>query len=551
METVFFYDKEQAYDALLQSAEDWIFISDCSSGITKVPQKMAEYFNLPGTYIEGFYDLWLSKVHDDDKPIFIRSIKQMAESNEFSIFEHRVMNGTGNWIWVKIYGNYIREDDSGKEMFVGMIVSMDKFMQIDNTTGLLNKYEFEIKINEFLKKKKNLSVMILNVDNFRNINELYDRDFGDCVLSITGRYIEKVLPANAWAYRLDGDEFGVIISGSDKKVISDVFFNIQNHFSVQQEYNGKKYHCTLSAGAYQLSVGVSEDVQTLRKKVNKALDYSKMHGKNKLTFYVPTISEDKTRELEIIEMLHESVEKNYEGFEVFCQPQVMANSHKLKGAEALLRWRCEKYGDVSPFEFIPILEKTNLIIPVGRWVFEQAVKSCKDFIGYNSHFKMSVNISYMQLLDNDFLEFMKYIIESENISFSNMIVELTESRFVSDKELLKDTFSYMRNLGMKIAMDDFGTGYSSLEILKEVPADIVKIDKVFVKNIKNSSFDMTFIKFIVELCHDVGIKVCLEGVERYDEMEIVSDMNLDFIQGYLFGKPQDKNSFFKNYLIKS
>lgn len=551
METVFFYDKEQAYDALLQSAEDWIFISDCSSGITKVPQKMAEYFNLPGTYIEGFYDLWLSKVHDDDKPIFIRSIKQMAESNEFSIFEHRVMNGTGNWIWVKIYGNYIREDDSGKEMFVGMIVSMDKFMQIDNTTGLLNKYEFEIKINEFLKKKKNLSVMILNVDNFRNINELYDRDFGDCVLSITGRYIEKVLPANAWAYRLDGDEFGVIISGSDKKVISDVFFNIQNHFSVQQEYNGKKYHCTLSAGAYQLSVGVSEDVQTLRKKVNKALDYSKMHGKNKLTFYVPTISEDKTRELEIIEMLHESVEKNYEGFEVFCQPQVMANSHKLKGAEALLRWRCEKYGDVSPFEFIPILEKTNLIIPVGRWVFEQAVKSCKDFIGYNSHFKMSVNISYMQLLDNDFLEFMKYIIESENISFSNMIVELTESRFVSDKELLKDTFSYMRNLGMKIAMDDFGTGYSSLEILKEVPADIVKIDKAFVKNIKNSSFDMTFIKFIVELCHDVGIKVCLEGVERYDEMEIVSDMNLDFIQGYLFGKPQDKNSFFKNYLIKS
>jgi EAL domain-containing protein (putative c-di-GMP-specific phosphodiesterase class I) len=249
------------------------------------------------------------------------------------------------------------------------------------------------------------------------------------------------------------------------------------------------------------------------------------------------------REFEISELLRQAVEDNFRDFEVFCQPQVDATTGKLQGGEALLRWKCEKYGVVAPTEFIPILEDTNLILPVGRWVFETAVEQTKVWTKFLPDFKMSVNVSYIQLFDAGFVDFIKHTIEESGIPFENMVIELTESRFITDKDMLRNTFREIRCLGIEVAMDDFGTGYSSLEILKEFPADIVKIDRAFVKNIKNSTFDMTFIKFIVELCHNAGIKVCLEGVEEIEEMRAVSGMNLDFIQGYLFGKPQNHNSF--------
>ncbi|HBN10521.1 MAG TPA: hypothetical protein DD392_00835 [Ruminococcus sp.] len=292
---------------------------------------------------------------------------------------------------------------------------------------------------------------------------------------------------------------------------------------------------------------VSANYQTFMKYAVAALEYAKSHGKNRISLFNSDMLEVKTRELSVSEALRESIENNFEGFQIVCQPQVCASTGELKGGEALLRWHNSEFGNVSPAEFVPILENTGMIVDAGKWIFKEAVKLCGEWLKYCPDFKMSINISYIQLFDDNFIDFVSDTIRNSDADFSNIIIELTESRFVTDKEFLNNMFSNFRKMGIDIAMDDFGTGYSSLEVLKEVPADIVKIDRAFVKNIKESIFDKNFIRFAVELCHNVGIKVCLEGIENIEEYKIVHDMNLDFIQGYFFGKPQIKEDFQKNH----
>lgn len=189
------------------------------------------------------------------------------------------------------------------------------------------------------------------------------------------------------------------------------------------------------------------------------------------------------------------------------------------------------------------MEESGLIIPVGKWIFEQAVNACARWIEKNPDFVMSINLSYVQLEDAGFIDFMERTVKASGVPPANVVVEMTESYIASNIDRIKGIFERIRGFGMKIAMDDFGTGYSSLGILKNIPADIVKIDRIFVSDVQTSHFDRTFIKFIVELCHDVGIKVCLEGVETEGEYEAVKPNAVDFIQGYLFGKPVPENVF--------
>lgn len=239
----------------------------------------------------------------------------------------------------------------------------------------------------------------------------------------------------------------------------------------------------------------------------------------------------------MLEQLRYCMEHEFEGFQLQYQPQVEAESGRIIGAEALARWHSSLYGDVSPVVFIPLLEKSGMILTIGRWIFETAVKQCAFWLKSCPDFCVSVNLSYLQLYEEGFTSFMKETMERCQVPSRNIIVEMTESYMVKSSEELQAIFQEIRGIGVRIAMDDFGTGYSSLGVLKNSPADIVKIDRIFIKDILNSEFDATFIQFVVRLCHDVNIQVLLEGVETKEEYEKVKAMGLDYIQGYYFGKP--------------
>lgn len=547
MKAAFDFDINDLYFSLSNSLDEYIILTDCDSGYSRISKALRSEFGFDSEYVKDFPLKLARRIHRDD----FSSVKEAYRNVERGLadsyrVEYRVKNALGNWIWIREHSTIVR-DGFGKILNVASaITNLGRRNNVDHITGLLNKYEFEDYVNLCIHENLNIGIMIINIDDFKNINNLYSRQFGDHVLRIAAQHIQNAVPTNSRVYRLDGDEFGIIFIDHLKSDIKQIYSNICNHFATQREYQGKKYYCTFSAGCCKYSEQ-NNSFDVLIRNSHTALDHAKSKGKSKIIFYEPKLSEHKTRELKLTELLRNSIENDFKGFDLFCQPQVFASNGKLKGGEALLRWRDEEMGNISPAEFIPILESTNMIVPVGKWVFERALNICKEWLKFCPDFMMSINVSYIQLYDESFMDFVKKTIKKTEVPTSRIIVEFTESCFVTDKDLLSSSFSMIRDLGMKIAMDDFGTGYSSLEILKEVPADIVKIDKAFVRNIQSSNFDKTFIKFVVELCHDVDIQVCLEGVETCEELSIISPMGLDFIQGYYFGKPLDTNNFYETF----
>lgn len=540
---------EKFYQAMCESIDGYVFVCSLSDGGYEVilPQDFVEEFGIPPAYRTRYFESWLECIHEEDREKYKTSLQSMFD-NKTCMFclQYRAKNRNDKWIWLESRAHLSYDDAGNPLILAGVIYNLGRQNHLDHVTGLLNKYAFREVINQKIKDHIPFGVLLLNIDDFHHINELYDQTFGDSVLRTIGTYIQSRLDSNAAIYRMDGDEYGILIMNPQKEEAEQLYNRISNHYKTQKELQGHLYYCTFSAIYHEYDD--EQDYNDIVKALKVGMNIVKQQGKGRYLLFRSEFLKFKERELELIEMLRHSIENDFEGFELQFQPQVYADSKDLKGAEALLRWECEKYGKISPVEFIPLLEKSDMIQTVGKWVFRQAVNMCKAWVCIYPQFSMSINVSYLQLFDPHFVEFMRDCVAEAGISYQNIIVEITESKFISDKEILKQVFDSVREMGMKVAMDDFGTGYSSLGILKEAPADIVKIDKIFVQNIKENSFDSSFIRVVVELCHKVGIKVCLEGVEEDEEMDVVSDMDLDFIQGFLYGKPEQAENFYHMYL---
>ncbi len=540
----FSYDQDKLYDALVESTDDYLFVCDMKTGVFRYPRHMVEEFDLPAEVIQNAPVVWSSKVHEADRKAFLEASQEVADGRISRHWvEYRARNNKGEWVRLRCRGRLIRDSRGKPALFAGFITNMGKKNKVDPLTGLFNKFEFEEHVRRRLERApgKPLSLMILGIDDLRHINDRYDRAFGDEVIRFVAHRIESALPEGARIYRFDGDEFVVVVD-DDADVLREAYAVLSGSFQRQREHEGRKFYCTLSGGCSSYP-GDAETFEDLVKYAVYALEYAKGHGKKRCTNFTLSILEERTRELELMELLRDSVENDFKGFSLRYQPQVNAATGRVVGAEALARWRCDRLGDLSPLDFIPLLEESGLIVPMGAWALEQAVGMCKRWREFDPHFAMSVNLSYRQLDENGLVDLVAGVLRGAGLEPDGLVVEMTESRFADDDERAGEVFEALRRLGVRVAMDDFGTGYSSLGALKSSPADIVKIDRTFIRDIHTSAFDATFIRFVVELCHAVGIRVCLEGVETDDQYAIVDDMGLDYIQGFLFGRPLTADEF--------
>ena len=547
----FSYDAARLYDALIQSTDDYIYVCNMKTGVFRYPPAMVAEFGLPGEIVPNAAAVWGAKVHPHDKRIFMESNQEITDGRtDVHCVEYRAQNIRGEWVWLRCRGHIERDADGDACLFAGFITNLGKKNKLDSLTGLFNKFEFESDILRLLDSvpPRPTTVMLLGIDGLKRVNSLHDRLFGDEVIRMTAQRLQSLLPPNAAVYRLDGDEFAILLRGDSRTAADQLFYRIREVFDCQQSFNGKKFYCTLSCGcAFAPDDGAT--YVDLSKCAAYALDYAKRRGKNRMECYSAEIVSSRRRALELTELLRESVEQDFRGFQMYYQPLFNSN-RTLMGAEALARWRCDKYGAVGPDEFIPLLEQSGLILPVGRWIFEEVLRTCARWSKQVPEFDMGVNLSYMQLEDPDFFDFMQHTVERTGVDPKHIILELTESYLASNMEQIAERLVGIRHSGIRVAMDDFGTGYSSLGVLKQAPIDIAKIDRTFIKGIQSSPFDNAFLRLVVELCSVLGIDTCLEGVETEDEFDAVLPMQLSYLQGFLLGRPLPADEFEQSFLCK-
>lgn len=530
----FDYNEKLLYDALVKSTDDYIFICNMKTNIFKYTPAMVEEFEFPGEVLNNAAIVFGSKIHPDDKYEFLSNNQQITDGRTDShIVEYRALNRHNEWVWLRCRG-HVEYDESGEpSLFAGFISNLGKKNYRDILTGLYNKFEFEKQINE---TKGSFAVMMLNINDFKSINNLYDRTFGDNILRITAQNLQTLFHKETTVFKLDGDQFGMIFKNVSKEYVFDLFNQIQEYAFHEHTYENNIYSCSFTGGVVFAPKDGTSFLE-LSKNCEMALQYGKRYARNKLTLFDNSIFKQQTQTIQLMNALRQDMAHHFQNFSLMYQPKVKTDNQEIVGFEALCRWSRDGFMDIGPGTFIPLLEASHDIIVLGSWVFEQSLIQLKQWLKYKPDIMMSINVSYMQLIEEHFVEFVKTSIEKYQVPYSSIIIELTETALAKNSQSVIDIIQQLRLLGIQIAMDDFGKGYSSLSLLKDEPLDIIKIDQSFVRDIQNNTFNFTFMKFIIELSHQMQLKVVVEGVETKEEMTTVSHFHPDYIQGYYTGKP--------------
>ncbi len=538
------------FDALQNSADEYLFVMDVSTKQVMLSKNFVRDFNFPDTLVDNFDLLLEPFVWHDDREILESAMGELDSVNPgVEIFgEFRLLNRNGEYGWVSLRMTAGADEFGQPELIAGLIARMDLKLKADHVTGLLNRNAFHVALMKELNSSPNAhgAVIFIGLDNFQLINETYGFEFGDNALRQLAQDITNILPPDIRLYKLDNDMFAFFVSEVYPEEIEIIFSSIQLCMREIRNIDDTIF-CTASAGA-AFYPDDADDVTTLTRYAEVALEFAREKGKDQIAFFDNNFYERWRYDLGMQNLMQNSIARGCEDFFLCYQPQVDAKTGKLVGAEALLRWYDRDGSVVAPMQFIPLLEKSRMIIPVGRWIIENAVTTLKKWNDFMPDFEISVNISLYQLEEHMLYDFVKDCIERHGIDPHKLVFELTESHDIYDWDYVNKQFQAFHELGIKIAMDDFGMGYANLAFLKNFRCNQIKIDRVFVEDVLNSEYDRQLIKHVIMMCHAVGMEVCIEGVEDEATYVYLRDVcGADIIQGFYFGYPETEDVFVKRF----
>lgn len=407
----------------------------------------------------------------------------------------------------------------------------------DSLTLLLNRRALQRDIVEVLNdcktNNKKFTILFIDLDGFKFINDGLGHDIGDILLKEIAYRLANTLAQKHNAYRLGGDEFAIIFEYKHVKEIEESARNIIKKVNEKIFINKHSLHVGCSIGIAKYPVD-GEDYSSLMKHSDTAMYKAKQNGKNRYEFYTKDLTNIVSRRFEIEQALAVGL-KNDE-FYVVYQPKYSLKTKKIYSVEALLRWNSSTLGNVTPEQFVPIAEEIGFIYELGLFVFKRA---CEDFVSLKEKLGLemiSINVSVVQLMQDDFMDKIENILNETKVDSNKIGIELTETYLIKNVEDILDILIVMRRLGFKILIDDFGTGYSSLKYLQQLPIDILKIDKSFVKNLTKNNNDI--VKAIVAISKSFGFITIAEGVETKEQEELLIELDVDIAQGYLYSKPK-------------
>jgi diguanylate cyclase (GGDEF)-like protein/PAS domain S-box-containing protein len=499
---------------------------------------------------------WEAIIHEDDLSDYRQLQLQLARGESLT-HTYRIISKQGD---VKRVQDQIIPvlDKAGNIVRLDGIVSDITFLEKskeeitylayhDYLTDLSNKRRFDEKMEELIqnseRNNKNFSVLYLNLDRFKHINDRLGHTVGDKLLQqFTIRLDKKLKSSNYLFARLGGDEFGILLwdfkhTDFPITIAKNIIDSMKKSFLID-EY---ELFVTTSVGISTFPLD-GQTKEELVKKADAALHRAKEMGKNNYQIYSTLLNISSFKQFQLERDLYKAMEK--QEFFLHFQPRVNPLTGKMVSAEALIRWKNDEWGLVSPREFIPIAEENGLILPIGDWVFQEVCNkiSMWETMGLPI-VPISVNISAQRLLKSDFIPTVIKTLKQTNIDPSLIEFEITETTLIQYEEVVKLAVQQLKEIGIRIALDDFGTGYSSLTYLKQYPIDTIKLDRSFISNISVSKKDEMIVKSMIFLAKGLDMKIVAEGVESKAQLALLEQQECDEIQGYLFSKPVGEEDF--------
>lgn len=531
---------KQLICSLDEMTDGYLYIYDFFNDRLYFTEKIRERFPLPDAGDKGVsLELWKNIVFPKDRRQLEKDMEKIRlGAEDIYDVEYRLMDRQENPVWVKSKGTFYRNSMNRPSVFVGNVCELASGHRVDSLTGLWNYEKFMEDMGKCLTQSDGY-LMILGIDDFKHINVKNGRTFGNYILKHTAEILETIREYPLRLYRMDGDCFAVIFPEKTNEEVREFYIRVK-----QSMEKG----CTLSAGAAAYKKAGNTDSGAVYQYAENALDQAKKEGKNTLVFFSSDHYQKNLDRIQLLDEMKQSVAEGCKDFYLCYQPQIDSRSFELYGAEALLRYRSVRRGVVSPDEFIPLLEQSGLICEVGLWVLKTAAEQCVRWRTLRPGFHISVNISYVQLRQDEISDDILNILRDAELPGEALTLEVTESIQLQDYSYYNKIFYDWKRRGIQIAIDDFGTGYSSLSYLKSIDIDETKIDRCFVTRIQKNVYNHKLLDNVIQLAHSAQIRVCCEGVETEEELSALKELNPDVLQGYLFARPCSVEEFEQKYL---
>ena len=538
-------------DLIAPCMDDYLYIIDLKNDTLRTSQSAAERFMLPDKFVNNAIAHLRKLVYEKDRKLFENHKRKIYDGNEkrYNLL-CRLMNRKNLPVWINCRGE-VFNDEAGKPRYIiGCMNETGTRQRADNISGLLGEKEMASYLYSQPQEKLSGYFIQIGIDDFGTINNVQGQIYGNYILKRVAECIAECLSSGQRIYHLVADQYMLVdmLSKSQDDVVQ-LFNRIGekiDEFIVDENY---KSIFSVSAGVTDIST-LAEGAEECRKKSDFSLKCAQKRGRGSIYFFEDEDYKAALRKNTILSALRSATVNDFEGFEVYYQPILDSNGDRIIGAEALLRFFMhsdDAVEMVSPVEFIPLLEESRLIIPVGEFVLDEAAKMCREMQQYIVDFRVNINVSYIQIMRVKMANKILTAIKANHLRPESICIEMTESGFMDMTPYFCRFRKRLEDNNIQFIIDDFGTGYSNLRYISEMNPDYVKIDKDFTARAMSSEKDYELFRKIIEMVHSVNVKICIEGIEKEEWACAMKEIHVDYMQGYLYGRPCEKGVFLKEY----
>lgn len=533
-------DSEERFRKFAEATNEGIVFFE-NGIITDANEALAQLARLPVADLIGRPNL--DFVAPDSRETVTHNVRTGFEK----AYEATLLRADGTMVAVEFVGKVIVRNGNTLRMTIVRDISDRKQAEAriqflahhDILTSLPNRAmlmdRLQVMLNVAKRQGTLVGVMFIDLDNFKSINDSLGHYAGDQLLKRLAQRLQGCLRNVDLIGRLGGDEFLVIVTGIERaEDITPVAQKIVEVIGDSFVMDGQTLAVTGSVGISVFPKD-GEDTDTLVRNADSAMYLAKEHGRNNFQFFIPSLSQSSVASRSLESGMRRAIQ-NVE-FVLHYQPEVLSKTGKISSVEALIRWQHPQLGLLGPDKFISIAEHRGLIMPIGRWVINEAIRQCKAWLDLGIRVPVAVNISAVQFKQKDLVEVIAENLRDHGLPGELLELELTESLFLEDVATMTITLGNLKKLGVTLAVDDFGTGYSSLAYLKRYPIDKIKIDRSFLSGVPNDPDDVAITAAIINLAENLGLTVVAEGVETVEQATFLEHYRCDYIQGYLISRP--------------
>jgi len=542
--------RQQQLEYVIQGANlgywDWNYVTN----VHTVNDIWLSFLGLTRKDTEGRVMDWEDRIHPMDQMFAKRAIEQTIRHNLPYVIEFRMRHLDGHWVWIEGSGAVVERDErtgaplrlAGTHRDISDRKKAQEKMLFfalnDPLTSLPNRTYLKQHLEKLFFEKYLLAFLFLDLDYFKNINDMYGHSVGDEVIKIVAKRFSECLRETDFLARVGGDEFVIVTLGHThvEELAQTLIDCLEHTINIEKE----AFKIGVSIGI-ALSPQNGNDFGDLFKNADTAMYEAKNRGKNSYVFYHSSMTENILQLSALDHDLTQAIENDE--FVIYFQPQINFSTNQVIGLEALVRWEHPQRGFLLPIDFIKRTEESRVIIALGELIFKKVLEQMKEWdTSFAFDGVVAINISSVQIEESHFIERLERIRQNIGVSASKLELEITESCLMNHPVQNAQILQQLENLGYKISIDDFGTGFSSMSYLKYLPIHKLKIDRSFVKDLPHDKDDRAISKAIILLAKALELEVLAEGIEREDQKTFLIENGCDSAQGYLFGKPMSSKA---------